>query len=299
MNRDGFNEAVNNLIIDLRNRRLLPVVGLLIVAIVAIPMLLKEEAPVPIEAPPAPAGAAVASSDGILDSISFVSSPQVRDYKDRLASFKAINPFKDRYAKRAARLEKQAEKAAAAAESGGGGGLTGQGGSAPGGNAKGVGGDTGGGATGGGGDSGGGGSTGGGDGGTVTEVIIYSWEIDVKVGQIGDGEKKKGVKAGKFLPGEKRPIVQFLEGDFEETQAAFYVSRNVGKVDTNGNCIRSKKDCEFLILEEGQEAKFFYEPEGRTYRLKLGKVHLTQTKADGDLTPEELQGLYPGSFFGG
>jgi len=89
-------EGVNDFYQDLRDRRLLPVIALVIVAIVAVPFLLGEsrEAEVP---PSSTEALAKASSSGDNGKLVVVrSTPGLRDYKKRLKG-KPTDPFKQRF----------------------------------------------------------------------------------------------------------------------------------------------------------------------------------------------------------
>jgi hypothetical protein len=84
---------------DLRDRRLLPLVGLVLVAIVAVPFLLggKSEERVPSASLPIePPAAASGSSEGSR-LIAVEAKPGLRDYHKRLAHRTPTDPFKQRY----------------------------------------------------------------------------------------------------------------------------------------------------------------------------------------------------------
>ena len=83
---------------DLRERRLLPLIALVVVAIVAVPFLLGgSEKP----APPLPAiGMAAGGESQAIDTSSLKvvqAKPGLRDYKKRLAHRKPRNPFKQQF----------------------------------------------------------------------------------------------------------------------------------------------------------------------------------------------------------
>ena len=82
------------------------------------------------------------------------------------------------------------------------------------------------------------------------------------------------------MPGNKRPIVQFIRGDFEATEAAFSVSSASRAARARASAGPTARDCQFLLLKTGEAQQFVYEPDGKTYRLKLLDVRLTQKKVD-------------------
>jgi len=91
-------DIVADLFYDLRDRRLLPLIALVLVAIVAVPFLLgggSEEAAVP---PPVAAAAMAAKSGAEGPHLTVVrSKPGLRDYRKRLAGREPTDPFKQRY----------------------------------------------------------------------------------------------------------------------------------------------------------------------------------------------------------
>ena len=80
----------NDLYRDLVDRRMLVPVIALLVAIVAVPVLLKSEPPAP--APPAAAAAPAEGTDEVSPAV-LVSDPGVRDYSKRLSALKKKNPL--------------------------------------------------------------------------------------------------------------------------------------------------------------------------------------------------------------
>ena len=273
-------KKLNDLYLDLRDKRLLPVVVLLLVVLVAIPFLLGGESEPAIPPSDTVLGSAAANdADSAAELTPFVTAdvPGIREFDQRLDDFKRRNPFKQQLTS----APKSAQKALDQLED-----AVGKAGDAA---AKAAGGDT---ST----------STSGspsstspssssstsssssGSGSTTepAQVILFSWEIDVKVGPVGDAKKEKGVKPREFLPGNKRPVVQFVQGDFDATEAVFAVSRRVESTEGDGKCRPNRRECEFLLLKTGEEHRFFYGPERRDYRLKLLDVRLTKERVDPD-----------------
>jgi len=88
---------LSDLYYDLHDRRLLPLVGLVLVAIVTVPLLLGggsdvEEGPSPVPAESAPAVGANASSLTVVKA-----APGLRDYRKRLGHRNPTDPFKQRF----------------------------------------------------------------------------------------------------------------------------------------------------------------------------------------------------------
>jgi hypothetical protein len=261
---------------DLRDRRLLiPVAGLL-VAIVAVPVLLKSGSSA---APPAPAASAAASDDATpVAPAVLVNDAGVRDYKKRLAELKQTNPFEQKYAL-------PTPKSVALQQSGSGSGgsdgstaitapstdtstsvdTTVTESSGAGSGSSSVTTDT-----------------------TVTsddqapsdsnpdrsdqpkpETRFYAGRIDVTIGKLGDAKRIDDVSYLDLLPNEKAPVVAFL-GLADGAQAAvFSLSRDVAETDGDGSCAPKKPaPCEFLTLGVGDQ-ETLKTTDGTTYRLRL------------------------------
>lgn len=92
--------AISDIYWDLRDRHLLPLVALVIVAIVAVPFLLgggSEESKSP-SASEAESSAAVSTAGNDVASLTVVkATPGLRDYRKRLAHRKPTDPFKQKY----------------------------------------------------------------------------------------------------------------------------------------------------------------------------------------------------------
>jgi hypothetical protein len=118
----------------------------------------------------------------------------------------------------------------------------------------------------------------------------WGYEIDAKITVDGKTEKLESVKQLEFLPGNKTPVLQFLKGDFEQKSAAFVVSPRVTETRGEGKCSPNNSSCEFLLLKDGESHSFDYEPDGRTYRIRLTRVKRIDTRVDpDDVAGEELR----------
>src|SRR4029078_12401520 len=73
------------------------------------------------------------------------------------------------------------------------------------------------------------GNSGGDHGQKPPEERVVKTTIDVPVGTAGKTKVLRDVESLQFLPGDKRPVVQFVEGDRDGTHAAFAVSPAVHK----------------------------------------------------------------------
>ena len=267
----------SDLYADLRDRRLLPLVALILVAIVATPILLaggsEEPEPVPGPSTVAPGGAQAAQSLTVVKA-----EPGLRNYKKRLAHRSPTNPFKQRFAGPTGLKEAQLNSepttsstadststttgttetfesdSTATAPSGGGGG------------------------------SSGGTGTGGGSNNLdiPSDATFFTLEVTLQITRIetkpdGTVDKKgptvyKDVRAPAPLPGEKTPVITYLGMGSENRVPMFLVSREVSGIYGEAKCIAGAGTCELLVLEEGFPVTFVYGDNGVRYKINLVKA---------------------------
>jgi hypothetical protein len=263
--QDKGKEIVNNL----REQKLLPVVAILIVLIIAVPMVLRAGAEEP--APP------TELAEGLkpmleTEPVVLTSAPELRDFRTRLDSYKKKNPFHQPEPV-VSDAATEATDPAVADEPTLGGATTDSGATTeptatdfpPAGSTDvpvtdPVEGDI---------------PSGDDDADedpTASETEVISYDIDVEIGKAGQEKTLSGVEIGSLLPGNDRPIVQFVSTDLQGTSASFVISPDVTGADGDGNCAPSRRDCQFLKLSVGEGERLFYEPNGETYRLKLTAI---------------------------
>ena len=273
---------LSDLYADLRDRHLLPLVGLILVAIVVTPFLLgggsKEPEPVP------GAGATASGSAPTGQELAVVKAePGLRNYKKRLAHRSPTNPFKQRFT--GPQGLKQAQLGPLPSG-------TGSSGEPSSGESKGKGGTE---ATselpptGGEGEStgGGGASTGGAPGGESENGIpdgatFFTLEVTLQVTRIEtkpDGRvNKKGpttykdVRAPAPLPGEKTPVITYLGMGSKGHVPMFLVSNEVSAIYGEADCIAGGGTCQLLVLEEGFPVTFVYGDDDVRYKVNLIKA---------------------------
>jgi hypothetical protein len=278
--------AVSDVYYDLHDRRLLPLLALVVVAIAAVPFLLggdAEEAAIP---PPAESPLAQASGAGQIDPASLTvveAKPGLRDYRKRLAQRTPTNPFTQKYTDpvaRGAQLQEPsgsgestepassegAPEASPGVESGGGK----SGGAPP--------------------------SSGDGDGEPSSgrpKLVFYSYAINVRItksgGKDAGGKKpepvvKKRVLAQTAIPGDKTPVVTFLGAGSkgEKTRKAtgkalFLVSDNVKSVFGETRCVSGKDVCQLIEVEPGFPVTFVYGANEVRYTINVLKFGLVVT----------------------
>jgi hypothetical protein len=262
---------------DLRDRRLLPLVALVLVAIVATPFLLSqgsdETEPIPVP----PAIQALKESDGHRTaSLTVVEAkPGLRDYRKRLRHRTPLDPFRSfgKPSLKGARLGNGSE--------GKGGGSSGS--SAPltststtvketkdktttkttttttdgsGGGSKGDGGSTAG-------------------GGTQTSIYLIDVQISTATesGVSVQPLERLNVQPLTPLPGQDTPVVTYLAAGSGGTKALFSVSKEVSGVFGEAKCVSGTETCEVVELEPDFPVTFVYGPSQDRYRIKLLKIH--------------------------
>jgi hypothetical protein len=275
-----------NLYRDLQDRRLLPVVALLLVAIAVLPIALGQGSETP---PPAPAPETVAGAEDIptLPAV-LAADPGLRDYRDRLKSLSSKDPFAQHFS---GSSETAVEGASVSKVPSSGGGTSDSVAPAPGS----VGGSS---ASVAAGDAGGStgttisepsevsttgeGSTGGGSGGSVdadevSKDEVLAFRVDVEVGPAGSLERRQDVKLLTVLPSQSNPVLLFLGASEQGDEAVFMVSEDVVTSHGDGSCLPTPAQCQFLNLREGDEQRLEYAPRGEpdTFVIKLVSIRLS------------------------
>ncbi len=246
---------------DLRDRHLLLPAIALVVALLAVPMLLKTTSE-PTVTPPAPTadGDAAATVPAVLAA----SGVSVRDYRQRLEDLKSKNPFKQQFtdnpADELASTSGTDSAGSAALDSGSSatasdsvlspGAPTNQ---DPSGQPS--------------------------DRDVQVVQQLYTRRIDVAVGIQGDLNNRKNVKPMTILPGNATPVLAFLGTDEAGKRAAFVVSSDVTSVGGDGACVPSP-NCLYITLEKGESATLDYAPDGQTYELRLQAIRNVKIKTD-------------------
>jgi hypothetical protein len=245
MKRWKSQKFFGDLVYDLRNRNLLLVVLMLLVAIIAVPLLVSKsssgDAPGPLDL-----GAQATAGDNPQTENAVVAyHPGVRNFKERLKHLSAKDPFKQQYEAAPASPSTSSNQVGQAVT----GSSTGSSSVSTGNTGTGV----------------GGGAT------HVTHhVTYYWWETDVKVGEAGtDLAQRNSVKPFASLPSPDKPVLTYLGTVGGGKQAIFLVSRDVTSVGGNGTCFPTADDCQLLGLGAGAGADLIYGPDGKTYHLQV------------------------------
>lgn len=260
---------------DLRDRRLLLPLALVLVAIAAVPFLIGSEPEPPA---PAPGAGGLEATTGRTSTLTVVeATPGLRDYRKRLKGRSASDPFKQQYAQPAGGGEGggSASQASSSGSSSSGSSeesVTIEDGSTT------VEVETGGSGSGGGSVTGGSGGGGRDTGPTqrlelVINAQIRRVEIKPDGREVrGELETRKNVPVLAKLPGEKTPVVTFAGANVRTEKLVFLVSHQVKSVKGEFACITRADVCELLEVDIGTLLEFTYEPSGARYELKVTGV---------------------------
>jgi len=279
---------------DLRDRRLLlPAVGLL-VALVAVPMMLKSSEA---STPPAPAPVVSEPDNALTAAVLADDTISVRNYRKRLESLKSKNPFKPQFVPDTG-SEGGDETVPGTGGTSGGGGAVAATGSASGGayptetgtsddlaindgteditvdetDTEVV--DEGG--------NGGGGGGGNEPSGDDVEVVseLFTRRVDVMIGLEGNPKIRENVKPMTILPDETTPVVAFLGTDEAGKRAAFVVAKDATLAGGTAACVPAPENCLYITLEKGETAKLDFGPDGQTYDLRLLQIRDVELKPE-------------------
>ncbi|MBS1884959.1 MAG: hypothetical protein JSS97_18580, partial [Actinobacteria bacterium] len=275
---------------DLKERHLLPLVALLIVAMIGAPIYFKSSTKSEPEATPTPAGTTATASATAANGEALVvarSEPGLRDYRRRLKKYTALDPFGQRGGEEASAATAKAsasegstasvappeatvvgEEAGAVAEAPVESSPY-ESGSFESGPVE-------------------SGSTGGGK----TRTRYASASIDVRIVSVPprseEAKEEKQAKRAKpqakvrrnlpeltMLPARKTPAATFMGLSNDGKKALFLVSSDVVSIFGEGKCVIGSQTCQLLALEPNLPETFVYGPQERTYRIELLKIDKT------------------------
>jgi hypothetical protein len=258
---------LTDLYFDLRERRLLPLVALLLVGIVAAPILLNggSSEPEPVPSSPIAAGSAPTASR----SLTVVrAEPGLRNYKKRLSHRSPSNPFKQRFTGPDLKGSELNEQTSTSTTSTSTETATGEtpvaappsspGGSSP---------------------SGGGGTN---DQPPPGGLIYYAFAADIQITrtetkkdgskETGDPVVHKGVLPATVLPGEKAQVVTYMGISPKTRKPLFLVSTDVTGVFGEGKCVSGAGSCQLIELEPKFPETFFYGENDVRYKINVLSV---------------------------
>lgn len=255
---------------DLKERHLLPLVAILLVALIALPIVLSKSS----SSEEAEEAAAVATPSAAAPASSLVvaqAAPGLREYRRRLAGRTAKDPFVQRFTEAEGGEGSPSGGASGEAEvSGEAGGATTIPGGSPGGEgpptptAEGE------------------GESGGGEPPEGGHLQYYSFAIDVRVTPVSSKKKEKSTTRHNLpgmtmLPSRKVPALTFVGVSKDEKNAVMLVSDKVTGLFGDATCLEGSERCQLIALEPGIPETVVYGANARTYRITLLKLQLLKT----------------------
>lgn len=263
---------LSDLYFDLRERRLLPLVALILVAIVAAPFLLAGGSEAPESAPAPSPITGTSAADKTLTVVK--AEPGLRNYKKRLGHRHATNPFKQRFNQPKTAGGQLNEQTTTSTEST----VTTETRSSS--ESESV-------VTSPSGSRSGGSSPGGGTGKSGNQELpsgmtIFTFAIDVEVTKIEPQPDGSVVKTGPTvhkevlppapLPGEKAPAATYLGMGAKTELPLFLVSPEVTAVFGEAKCVSGTGSCQLLSIEPNMPEVFEYGPNHVRYKIKVLKI---------------------------
>lgn len=249
-------EFLQDLYYDLKDRHLLPLVAVLVVAIVAVPIALgqsgSEEPEAGAAAEAAIATPSVASSGS--GELVAKAAPGLRDYRKRLDRMQAENPFKQQYAgpsDESTGTEAEPTGSTSAPPTEAPAPIPTQ--LEPSGEAN------------------------------PDRLRYFSYAIDVRVvpvsqnGDGGESQVRRNLPELTMLPSRQTPAVIYMGSTKDGKKALMMVSSNVEAIFGDAKCVLGSDSCQLLVMEPGIPETFVYGGEGRTFKIELLKVHLVET----------------------
>jgi hypothetical protein len=239
---------------DLRDRHLLPLAILLVVALIAAPFVLGSSSSSESEDGAASGGGATATTSGAgatqTGALVAEAAPGLRDFHRRLEELEAKDPFKQQYAEKA--------------ESEGGEGSTSSG------SAETY--STGSPST----------SEGGGSSEPSSSGLTYfSFAIDVRISggsENSESTVRHDLPELTMLPSRETPAMIFMGVTKDHKKALMLISSDVQAIFGDSKCVLGSQTCQMLALEIGLPETIVYGGAGKTYTIELRKIDLVESK---------------------
>jgi hypothetical protein len=248
---------------DLKDRHLLPLVVLLLVAVVAVPILIGKNSEIEEAIPPAPIPPAGSNSKLVVAK----AAPGLREYDRRFDGEVAHDPFQQQYTGggkgEGPGSSGEPPTEATIESSGGEGGSE----SVP-----------------------SGGSEIPESGGAPEEepdrgqLTYFSWVIDISVtpgSGAGEGKSETTVRRSQpqytSLPSRKVPALTYIGVTKDESRVLMLVSDKVTALYGDAVCVQGSEKCQLLAMEPGFPVTVVYGADSRTYRIELRKIRLVTT----------------------
>jgi hypothetical protein len=234
----NFNNFVNGVWRDLRDKRLWPVAVVLVVALVAIPVVLAKPAPKGVSATTPITASADAGPAALVASPASIRS----NTGGAIVVGKFKDPFHQQHVPKPIKVDSGSPSSGDASkpsDSGSGGG------------------------------GGGGTPSSGGHGRTIhTHSEPTVTKLKVRFGKADGSRKVRYLTPGAPLPGASNPLIVFTDFGVDGTKPVFLISSDVVKTEGDGSCKPSKAICSEMSLGVG-DTQFFDIQGGGQYQLEV------------------------------
>jgi hypothetical protein len=251
---------------DLKDRHLLPLAAILVVAIVAVPIVLSQSSSegTGVETPAESAVATPSAAAGKSGVLVAKSAPGLRDYRKRLGRMQAQDPFRQQYSGTEGEESSSGGSTATAGEPTGSTSAPTTETYVPSSPAP--------------------PETGGEPG--PGELTYFSYAIDVRVvpggsqsgeTSAGEAQVRRDLPELTMLPSRETPAAIYIGSTKDGKKALMLISSNVEAIFGDGKCVLGSDSCQLLAMEPGVPETFVYGGEGRTFKIELLKVHLVAT----------------------
>jgi hypothetical protein len=241
---------------DLRSRGLLPVVGLLVVAMIAVPILISRGSTANSTASLAPTANTAQTAPENERAVVAYSPAGIRNYKQRLNDLTAKNPFHQQFSHSAAATA-SALTSTVSIPTGSTSGTsptvsptvpsTGEGSTGSGGHKK--------------------------KKRKKPNSTAITYQVDVLAGNVNATLTPfNNVPAMTALPSQTTPVAIYFGLSSDHASALFLLSNKVASVTGPGTCVPSPDDCALLALPAGQSEDLLYTQDGETYRIVVEQI---------------------------
>lgn len=254
---------VQDVYYDLKDRHLLPVAAILLVALVAVPIAIsgKSGSEGSSGGGGAEAGASQFGSAENTGALVAEAQPGLREFKRRLSSDSPQDPFYDETTTSGQAAGGSSEEAEGTESGGGTSSSSEESFTFP--------------------ESTPPSETGGGETTTRSRFTYYSMTIDVRITG-GSGEEKKttvrrNLPEFTMLPSRDTPAIVYMGATKDGKKAVMTVSSDVQGIFGDAKCVLGSETCQLLAMEVGLPVTFVYGTTGRTYKIELLKVHLVES----------------------
>ena len=117
------------------------------------------------------------------------------------------------------------------------------------------------------------------------QLQYYSFAIDVRIAPASSGANgskaepstRRNLPELTMLPGREEPALTFMDVSKDEKKALMLVSDKVTGLFGDGVCVVGSEHCQLLALEPGTPETVVYGPQGHSFRIELLKIRLLST----------------------